>query len=84
MLLQHKHKDLTHDVLVTLMAEICAIINNRPLIDVLSDPESPDMLTPSRILTMKSVHDINPFPTFSSKDGLKSVWKRVQLLADEF
>jgi hypothetical protein len=66
------------------MAEICAIVNNRPLIDVSSDPEAPDMLTPSRILTMKSVQDVNPFPIFNSKDGLKSVWKRVQLLADKF
>lgn len=46
MLLQHTHKDLIHDVLVTLMAEICAIVNNRPLIDMSSDPEAPDVLTP--------------------------------------
>ena len=84
MLLQHSHKDLTHEVLTTLMAEVCAIVNNRPLVEVSNDPESPMLLTPSMLLTMKNVSDVNPFPPFSSKDMLRSTWKHVQKLADEF
>ena len=84
MLLQHSHKDLTHEVLTTLMAEVCAIVNNRPLVEVSNDLESPMLLTPSMLLTMKNVSDVNPFPPFSSKDMLRSTWKHVQKLADEF
>ena len=68
--LQHSHKGLTHAVLTTLMAEVCAIVNNRPLVEVSNDPESPMLLTPSLLLTMKNVSDVNPFPSFSSKDML--------------
>lgn len=44
MLLDHQQRDITHDVLTTLMAEVCAIVNNRPLTDVSSDPEAPTLL----------------------------------------
>ncbi|KAK3102130.1 hypothetical protein FSP39_009042 [Pinctada imbricata] len=84
MLLQHKVKTLTHDELVTLMSEICAIVNNRPLVDVSCDPESPAILTPSILLTMKTKSDVNPFPIFITKDALKSAWKKVQVMADSF
>lgn len=36
------------------------------------------------LLTMKTKHDVKPFPSFGSKDALKSIWKRVQVMADEF
>nr|XP_034320016.1 uncharacterized protein LOC105322041 [Crassostrea gigas] len=84
MLLDHQQRDITHDVLTTLMAEVCAIVNKRPLTDVSSDPEAPTLLTPSMLLTMKTKHDVELFPSFSSKDALKSTWKRVQVMADEF
>ena len=47
------------------MAEVCAIVNNRPLVEVSTDPEDPRLLTPSVLLTMKNVSDVNPFPPFS-------------------
>nr|XP_034315801.1 uncharacterized protein LOC117685500 [Crassostrea gigas] len=72
MLLDHQQRDITHDVLTTLMAEVCAIVNNRPLTDVSSDTEAPTLLTPSMLLTMKTKHDVKPFPSFGSKDALKS------------
>lgn len=46
MLLQNKSIQLTHKVLCTLMAEVSAIINVRPLVLVSSDPETPLLLTP--------------------------------------
>lgn len=44
---------LSHEVLCTLMAEVMAIINARPLIPISTDPESPFLLTPAMILTQK-------------------------------
>ncbi|XP_037115370.1 uncharacterized protein LOC119127506 [Syngnathus acus] len=40
MLLQNKHTRLTHEVLCTLMAEVSAIINARPLVPISSDPSA--------------------------------------------
>lgn len=53
MLLQNKHTHLTHEVLCTLIAEISAIINVRPLIPISSDPSSPIPLSPAMLLTQK-------------------------------
>ena len=36
---------LTHEVLSTLMAEVTAIVNNRPLVAISSDPSAPEVLT---------------------------------------
>ncbi len=40
---------LTHEVLVTLMAEVTAIVNARPLVPVSSDPECPEILSPAML-----------------------------------
>lgn len=83
MLLQNKHTNLTHEVLCTLMAEVSAIINARPLIPVSSDPSSPLLLTPALLLTQKpGLHA--PPGDFTSKDLLKGQWRQVQVLANEF
>ncbi|XP_062813660.1 uncharacterized protein LOC134292487 [Anolis carolinensis] len=77
------HRSLTHDVLVTLMAEVTAIINNRPLVPLTSDPENLQPLTPALILTQKvpGWKDIMlPVP-----DGTHcALWKQVQSLANHF
>ncbi len=52
MFLQLKDK-LTHEVLVTFMAEVTAIINARPLVPVTTDPDESFILTPSVLLTQK-------------------------------
>ncbi|XP_062610110.1 uncharacterized protein LOC134271902 [Saccostrea cucullata] len=83
MLLQNKH-DLTHEVLSTLMLEVCAILNARPLVPVSSDPEEPEVLSPSLLLTQKPSSWDPQLPEFELKDALKSQWKFVQHLADEF
>jgi hypothetical protein len=41
--------NLTHDVLATLMAEVSAIINARPIVPVSTDPDCPHVLSPSAI-----------------------------------
>ena len=76
---------LTHDVLVTLMAEVSAIINARPLLPVSSDPEVPEILTPAMLLTQKQgVSATNAPGDLSQKDLHGRHWRRVQYLADIF
>lgn len=83
MLLRTKHTHLTHDVLCTLMAEVCAIINARPLVPVSSDPSSPMLLTPAMLLTQKPGVS-PPHGSFDEKDLFKCQWRQVQALANEF
>ena len=76
---------LTHDVLTTLMAEVSAIVNARPLVPVSSDPEAPEVLTPAMLLTQKVGIPVTPPPgTFSKKDMYGRQWRRVQYLANIF
>ncbi|XP_038593130.1 uncharacterized protein LOC119917089 [Micropterus salmoides] len=84
MLLQVGPSKLTHEVLVTLMAEVSAIVNARPLIPVSTDPEAPLILTPSMMLTQKTGASLSPASDFSKGDLLKNQWKRVQALAETF
>ena len=53
MLLELASKRLTHGVLSTLIAEVSAIVNSRPLVPVSNDPEAPEILTPATLLTQK-------------------------------
>ncbi len=82
-------KCLTHEVLTTLMAEVSAIVNGRPIVPVSTDHESPCVLTPSVLLTQKTepVSNIgNPdqIGTKNLPDLYRCQWKRVQALADTF
>lgn len=70
-------RHLTHKVLTTLMAEVSAIVNARPLVPVSSNPEAPEILTPATLLTQKSQQLKQPV-------GEIKQWKRVQHLANVF
>lgn len=84
MLLQTGRVQLTHEILITFLAEVTAILNARPLLLVSSDPEHPHILSPAMLLTQKTgvvptiCDDVGP------KEMLRSHWKRVQFLADTF
>ncbi|XP_033991975.1 uncharacterized protein LOC117487461 [Trematomus bernacchii] len=84
LLLEQKKSSLTHEVLLTLMAEVTAVINARPLIPVSSDPESPLILTPAMLLTLKTGSTPPPPGNFEEADLFKEQWKQVQSLADTF
>ncbi|XP_067282638.1 uncharacterized protein [Pseudorasbora parva] len=84
MLLENRYTQLTHEVLVTFMSEVTAIINARPLVPVSTDPEFPFILTPSMLLTQKAGSVPTPQEGFSKKDMLQCQWKRVQTLAEAF
>nr|XP_055029189.1 uncharacterized protein LOC129418268 [Misgurnus anguillicaudatus] len=84
MLLQSGPTRLTHEVLTTLMAEVMAIINARPLVPISTDSDSPTILTPSMLLTPKAGVAPAPEGTFDMKDMYKKQWQHVQGLADTF
>ena len=84
MLCDIKGKQLTHEILCTLMAEVCCIVNNRPITVVSSDPESPHVLSPNVLLTHKTDNDTEYIPDLSLKDTYKAQWKQVQVLANQF
>lgn len=83
-MLIRNHGNLTHEILSTFMVEVTAIVNARPLTTISYDPESPCLLTPSLLLTQKSSPATFPIPDFGRKDMLRSQWKHVQVLAEEF
>ena len=76
--------NLSHDVLVTFLAEASAIVNGRPIVPVSSDPDCPEVLSPSSLLTLKLNNDQQPVGDMSFKNLYKDLWRRVQQLADTF
>lgn len=81
-LLQDKIQ-LTHDVLCTLMMEVTAIINARPLAQISTDPEAPFILSPAMLPTQK-VGVAPPHGNCTDKDFFSKQWRQVQALADQF
>jgi hypothetical protein len=51
MLSNVRGKQLTHEVLCTLMIEVCCIVNSRSIIAISSEPESPTVLSPNTLRT---------------------------------
>lgn len=84
MLLQLGPSRLTHEVLTTFMAEVMAIVNNRPLVPVSTDVQDPFILTPAILLRQKSGPHPIPPGEFNNKDLYKRQWGQVQGLASTF
>ncbi|XP_062610035.1 uncharacterized protein LOC134271839 [Saccostrea cucullata] len=84
MLLDPNAKQLTHESLTTFMAEVCAIMNSRPLVPISTDPESTLVLSPAMLLTGK-VNFLPVLPeSVDTKDMYRAQWKHVQVLSDIF
>lgn len=83
-MLETKAKDITIEVITTLMAEVCSIVNARPIVSVSSDPESPEILSPSALLTHKTESADDSFSNLDITDMYKAQWKRVQVMAEMF
>ena len=82
MLYEHPTKHLTHEVLTILMAEASNIMNSRSLTPVSTDPDAPQILSPSMILTPKPSPLPPPPGAFTPKDlhGAQAgtiPWKRL-------
>ena len=77
--------NLTHDILTTFMAEVCAIINSRPIASISYDPDAPHVISPMQLLTQKTGADPMPcVPDIDSRSMYKASWKQVQALAKTF
>ena len=85
-LLKNHGTCLKDESLHTLMTEVEAIVNSRPLtVETISDPQSLIPLSPSNLLTMKSRVIMPPPGSFVRPDLYnRREWRRVQHLADEF
>ncbi len=76
---------LTHELLITLMAEVTGIVNSRPIAAISADPEQPQPLSPNSLLTMKTRPLLSPPGVFLSQDLYsRRHWRRAQYLADQF
>jgi len=75
---------LTHEVLTTLMAEVMAIMNSRPLVPITYDAEIPEILSPAMLLTQKASVTPAPPGDFKLDHLCKGQWRQVQSLADSF
>ena len=85
LLLEQRIK-LSDDNLSTLMCEVEAIMNQRPLTTVSDDPLDPQPLTPNDLLLTQSHEKITFTPgLFSSNDTYtKWRWRQIQYLTDIF
>lgn len=85
MLLGIGRAQLTHELLVTLMAEVTGIVNSRPIAAIPSDVDEPQPLTPAMVLTMKT-RPLAPTPGHFVQQDLyaRSWWRKAQYLADQF
>ena len=78
-------KNLTHETLVTLMAEVSAVINSRPITAVSTDPDDPTILSPAMLLTHRNTNfRQQDFSDMDTKDMYREQWKRVQVLTEQF
>ena len=88
LLLDARVKNLTHEVLVTFLTEVSAIVNSRPITAISTDSDDPIVLSPALLLTHK---DDSQTPTqldtnseLDIRDIYRVQWKRVQCLSELF
>ena len=78
-----RHQTLSEDNLRTLLCEVEAILNSRPLTKPSDDPNDLEPLTPAHILTLKG--PTSSPGVFCRQDLYVSQrWRQVQYLADQF
>ncbi|XP_062620585.1 uncharacterized protein LOC134282159 [Saccostrea cucullata] len=75
---------LDDEGLLTLVCEIEAIMNGRPLTEASDDPNDLCALTPNHILLMRSGESFPPGIFHASDNYAKRRWKQIQYLADVF
>ena len=85
-MLEESGRQLDDESFRTLMKEIQAIVNSRPLaLNDMSSTDSPQPLTPNHLLTMKTKVLMPPPGVFLREDlYLRKRWRRVQHLANLF
>ena len=85
-LLETHGSKLTEESLQTLVVEVEAIVNSRPLTtEVMNDATSLAPLSPINLLTMKSRVVMPPTDSFTTPDRYsRKQWRRVQHVTNEF
>ena len=79
-----KQQTLDEEGLQTLLCEVEAILNSRPITTVSNDPQDMEPLTPNHILLLKT-KPILPPGVLDKKDlYVRRRWKQVQYMADLF
>ena len=79
-----KESLMGEDVRVTVLAEVKATLNSRPLCAVSDDPNDLQPLTPNHLLLQRTVSALPP-GTFVKEDMLfRKKWRQTQMLADYF
>ena len=68
----------------TFLAEASSIVNNRPIVPVSTDPDSPCVLTPNILLTQETGGVSESPLNLNLRDLYSSQWKAVQSLVDGF
>ena len=85
-LLEEASHQLDDESFRTLLKEVQAVVNSRPLaLNDMASPDSPELLTPNHLLTMKSKVLMPPPGVFQREDlYLRRRWRKVQHLANVF
>ncbi|XP_064647086.1 uncharacterized protein LOC135499946 [Lineus longissimus] len=79
-----KEQSVSDEGLRTLLCEVEAVVNDRPLTRASSDPSDLEVLTPNHLLLLKSQPYL-PVGTFDKNDlYTRRRWRQVQFLADLF
>ena len=79
-----KEQTLNDEGLSTLLCEVEAIVNSRPLTTVSSDPKDLEPLTPNHLLLLREQPSLPP-GTFTDDDLYsRKRWRQIQYLADLF
>ncbi|GFY07512.1 integrase catalytic domain-containing protein [Trichonephila clavipes] len=75
---------MNFEELTTLMAQIEAVLNSRPLSPLSSDPNDLNPLTPGHFLTNCAISSFPEPYTASDSLSYHSRWKLIQCLRDKF
>ncbi|XP_038062578.1 uncharacterized protein LOC119733069 [Patiria miniata] len=79
-----KEQVVSDEVLLTLMAEVGAILNARPLTPLSFDPGDVEPLTPNHLLLLRANPSLPP-GLFQKEDAYsRRRWRQAQFLADQF
>lgn len=75
---------MTFEEMCTLMTQIEAVLNSRPLTPLSEDPNDFNILTPAHFLIGESLSSVTDAEINKSYRGLRGHWKDVQARTEEF